>query len=119
MPKKMTDKISQIEKAIGATLTEDVENPASEDEDSNEDTPVLVEPDFQAASDGAAKKIDAAIDSLTEKMAGLDQDLQAHAAELQKQLDQIEKQIEEEKSRCRIQIIELTGAKKYLSGELL
>ncbi|MEC8306380.1 MAG: DUF5320 domain-containing protein [Chlamydiota bacterium] len=118
MPKKMTDKISQIEKAIDATLADD-ENQASEDEDSNEDAPVLVEPDFQASSDGAVEKIDAAIASLTEKMASLDQDLQAHAAELQKQLDQIEKQIEEEKNRCRIQIVELTGAKKYLSGELL
>tara|TARA_B100000214_G_C23883208_1_gene588256 strand:- start:169 stop:519 length:351 start_codon:yes stop_codon:yes gene_type:complete len=111
--RKMTDKISEIENDLSASMFEETNT----QEDDSSEKPVLVEPDFESNS-ATLKKVQAEIDKAESEIAAMDQGLQEYAAGLQEQLTQRQTQVEEEKSGLQIRMIELNGLKKYLNNEL-
>jgi hypothetical protein len=113
--RKVTDKISEIESDLSASMfTED--NGVSK-EDAPSDEPVLVEPDFDKESPVLGKVQDE-LDGIDQAILTIDEEFQVYAEELQAQLTQKQTQIDEEKNSLRIRAIELNGVKKYLSNEL-
>jgi small-conductance mechanosensitive channel len=111
--RKVTDKISAIEDDLSATLF--AKDRTSEEDSSDE--PVLVEPDFENNS-ATLDKVQNEIDKVAAAASAVDEEFQAYAADLQEQLTQRQTQVEEEKTRLRIRMIELNGLKKYLNNEL-